>query len=139
MINSAPSWIALCAAACAVRRALGVLRHERDRRIVEIEQRKLGVLQRLGDRRRVARAGKGQKQRDLHRTGRCGHAWRDRPRAAAAAAAAEQTRNGEACERELRGPDGQTDALWKWHEPLRFKASLTRAGLGSFSSPKRLA
>ena len=61
--------------------------------------------------------------------------WNRRP----AAAAAEQSRNGEACECELRGPDGQTDALWKWHEPLRFKASLTRAGLGSFSSPKRLA
>ena len=109
----------------AVRRALGVLRHERNRRIVEIEQRKLGsLLQRLGDGGRVARAGERQKQRDLHRAGRCRHAGRDRPRATAAAASYKQHRNGETCERELRSPDGQIDALWKWHEPLRFKTSL---------------
>ena len=102
MISSAPSWIALCAAACApVRRALGVFRHERDRRIVEIEQRKLGrLLQRLGDGGRVARAGERQEQSDLHRAGRAGHARRYRPWAAAAAASGEQNRNGEAREHE---------------------------------------
>ena len=74
MISSAPSWMrTLGGGARAVRRAVGVLGHERDGRIVEIEQRELGgLLQCLGHGRGRARADDRQEQRDLDRAGRAG-------------------------------------------------------------------
>ena len=103
----------------AVWRAPGVLGDQRHIGVVEVEQRQLGcLLQRLGHRRRRARRGDGQQQRDLYTAGRAGDAGGTGTKPAARrAAGGEQDRHAQARQRELQRSQ-PIDAAQKTHGPL---------------------